>query len=75
MKEFNEVYVCVDCLFMLANGELLEDGNFNPDDMDDTVNWAVGDGEHDEEFSSQDCECCGSRLGGSRHQAYWQEKG
>lgn len=72
-----ELMGCVDCLMYVANGDLPES------DSDAGVSFEAsivatagvasgliccGDSELDEEFSWSACECCGSRLGGSRHQ-------
>jgi hypothetical protein len=72
---FVELMICQDCLIYVANGEL-------PDERPD-LEWEIqatldrpsrdvcpGDSENDGTFSSEPCECCGSTLGGSRHQAF-----
>lgn len=74
--------VCVDCLFILANGEC------EPDRQDEVLeglarNWPAplwlvpgcgsdccGD-ESDPWFSWQSCDGCGSQLGGNRVHATW----
>ncbi len=72
-------WVCVDCLFFIANGDL-------PDDTEAAARVVTGveqqapyvwvcDGPHENEeegvdtkdFSWTPCYCCGSDLGGSRH--------
>lgn len=73
-----DVFVCEDCGFYLANGEL-----------DDTApgwsaaklenNWRAyrlvnGDSEKDDEFSKTPCEGCGSPLAGRRmHCVAWKD--
>jgi hypothetical protein len=65
---------CVDCLMWVANGELPEDDSNGLRQAiannlgDDARFLCCGDGDHDDEFSWSACECCGSHLGGSRHQ-------
>lgn len=72
--EFNEAMVCVDCGFMIANGEELPDNEgWKPEDMDNTVNWFSGSND-DDEFSMTSCDCCGSYLAGRRMSAMWSEK-
>lgn len=68
-----ELMACVDCLMFVANGDTPDTGDIESDirgnlGTDDMRNLVCGDSEHDDEFSWSDCECCGSRLGGSRHQ-------
>lgn len=64
---------CVDCLMYVANGELPDDRAGLDDDIDEYLDLQPGQflcvGEDaDDEFSWHQCECCGSRLGGSRHE-------
>ncbi len=74
-------WVCVDCLFALANGEYPDDATRAAEiEAGETrelpYRWAL-DGPHEGEseeadqdpFSWRPCACCGSRLGGSRHRA------
>lgn len=69
---YDDLYACVDCTLFLANGDLPED---RPDLLDDIGReWPdpvhmvlTSDEDTDIEFSSRDCDCCGSRLAGSRH--------
>jgi len=68
----DEISACRDCLLFVANGDLPEDGDWSPDHIEKIWPCAeyvlvCGDTEQDDEFSWQPCECCGSRLGGSRH--------
>lgn len=65
---------CADCLFLVANGETPEGDNGELETAmmanlgaQDVRHLVCGSGE-DNEFSWSACECCGSRLGGSRHQ-------
>ena len=73
-----DVEICTDCLFLIANGE-------GPDDVAERLaaNWPVGtitlgrSGDTDDSepwFSWQECDGCGSTLGGDRHAATgWTE--
>lgn len=69
-----ELSACADCLFLVANGELPEDRDDLQEDImahlgaEDCANLCCGDSDKDDEFSYLGCECCGSTLGGSRHQ-------
>lgn len=67
--------VCVDCLVHVANGDLPEDHDEQQRITDGVLAWwhdgfelAAGDAENDQDFSWARCECCGSTLGGSRHE-------
>lgn len=70
--------VCQDCLAWVANGAFPPDNTRAQDDdfvrrvalnLGDDARWlCCGDSERDEAFSWSACECCGSALGGSRHQ-------
>ncbi len=75
--------VCVDCLEVTANGVT---GDF-VESLDETreraagvwprpIEYAAPVGDFDE-FSKAPCECCGSRLFGSRHGVFvvWAEGG
>lgn len=66
--------MCVDCLFLLANGEVPEERPDLADEID--RNWPTADGwelsiacEENCEggFSRSSCDACGSTLGGDRH--------
>lgn len=64
---------CVDCLQYLANGEISEDRPNIAEEIraqwpDADLDLVIGGGDHDEEFSKQECDACGSRLAGSRHE-------
>lgn len=70
-----ELSACVDCLFFVANGDVPEDDNGELETAimdnlgaEDVRHLVCGDSDQDDEFSWSACECCGSRLGGSRHQ-------
>lgn len=68
----NPQWVCADCILYIANGDLPED----PADarrITDAIaaepgTWVCGSAP-DDEFSWSACDCCGSTLGGSRHEA------
>lgn len=64
---------CQDCLFYVANGDEPDDGRDIEADIQATLGHAsgllcCGDSDQDDEFSWSSCQCCGSTLGGSRHQ-------
>ena len=65
---------CVDCLNLVANGEPSDDNPHHERDIQDHLSltphqWLeCGDDGKDWEFSWHSCECCGSTLGGSRHE-------
>lgn len=73
----HELSVCIDCLFLKANGETTEDPDRTP--LGEVAGWdlavACTDGQedsHSEEclcdaFSGRRCDGCGSTLAGSRH--------
>lgn len=63
--EFIEVAVCTCCLLKAANGEC---GCVPEECSDPTERLIPGDSEG--WFSWQNCEGCGSTLGGDRHQAF-----
>jgi len=68
------IMACQDCLMLVANGELPDERPELEDDIDALWGvsrsrfFCVGDSDQDDEFSWRACECCGSELGGSRHQ-------
>jgi hypothetical protein len=68
---------CVDCLMFVANGDEPEDESIDLGacitahlDLRPLQHLVCGDSEQDDEFSWRACECCGSTLGGSRHQLF-----
>jgi len=82
-KLVDEIMVCSDCLMVIANGDYtgldLENTPDDPDagsrrarEIDEGIEsfkgyLCAGDSDKDHEFSWSRCECCGSKLGGSRH--------
>lgn len=71
-----ELSACVDCLMFVANGDIPEAAEGDPElpdliaahlGADHASKLVCGDGDGDSEFSWSACECCGSKLGGSRH--------
>lgn len=77
-----EIVVCGDCLLLIANGELTDsDGNDIAEAHaakitalwgDEKGSWHLVpacDENCDGEFSSSQCDGCGSTLGGDRHKA------
>ncbi len=72
--EAADIMACVDCMMWIANGDFPEsdDSDWKPENVYarwDSSKWNLccGDSENDEEFSNSECECCGSKLAGSRH--------
>ena len=70
-----ELSACFDCLLFVANDEIPDHNEDLSIDIEE--NWpsdqwyiCVGsdDTENNTEFSWAPCDCCGSRLGGSRHE-------
>ena len=70
------LYVCVDCLMLIANDEPNPDWTETEeaehrsriaDRWPDTPLAYVGDETADHDFSWSSCDACGSRLGGTRH--------
>ena len=73
VKITDTLMACEDCLFYVANGDLPDGNPYFEDAIRAAIGvpsgWlCVGDSDADEEFSWAPCECCGSQLGGSRHQ-------
>jgi hypothetical protein len=69
----NTLMACQDCLMYVANGDLPDYRDNLESDIQGHIGvpsgrLTCGDSDKDDEFSSSPCECCGSRLGGSRHQ-------
>lgn len=72
----HELKVCSDCLFFIANGDLPSDENDAARVVKGVESFApgyvaAGSSESDVEgsFSWRPCDCCGSKLGGDRHDA------
>ena len=75
--------VCVDCILAIANGDYSgldyslpeSEADRRMEEIEQGIDAAggydgyivPGDAEKEEEFSSSDCDCCGSHLAGSRH--------
>ena len=76
----DQFMVCSDCCGVLANGDYSALDFWYPDPaecedkikaIDEGINGAggyiaLGDHERDHEFSIEWCDCCGTRLAGSR---------
>ncbi len=63
----DDLWVCVDCALLIANGDEPEDRDGLADEI--ARNWpnaylVITDGE--DEFTWRSCDACDSRLGGSR---------
>lgn len=79
----DEFMVCTDCLMIIANDDASgldyalgeEVAAAREQEIRSAIleiqredgQIAVGDSDHDDEFSSSPCACCGSRLAGQRH--------
>jgi hypothetical protein len=67
---------CIDCTHFIANGEAplfeteAEENAWLQSFLarNEGIYWGVGDSYDD--FSSSPCTCCGSTLGGSRHDVF-----
>lgn len=83
MHVIDDQWICQDCLFFIANGDL-PSATGGSEEADARViagcereaaaggHWALDsaeDGSDTLDFSRSDCDCCGSSLGGSRHRA------
>jgi len=67
-EEDRSSWVCTDCARFVANGDLPdEETEWSPELLGET-RWVIG--ELREEFSSCDCDACGSTLAGERVQAF-----
>lgn len=70
-----DLEACQDCILFIANGDEPDDNphEWSPELIEahwpsETYNLCLGGDETTEEhFSWRACECCGSRLGGSRY--------
>lgn len=78
MEVYYEGMCCVDCILYIANGDLPDDSENADFEERIHTNWPGSEnhlvpgnsgenGEHVEEFSRSECDCCGSRLAGERH--------
>lgn len=76
----NNFMVCSDCLMVIANGDYTGldnyvDGDDRAEEIDAGLERATENGEHivagdsenDSDFSAMQCDCCRTRLAGSRH--------
>ena len=70
---FDDLWVCIDCTVVIANGDWtgIDDPEREAEIEEGLASipghWVLGEGEMD--FSWRGCDCCGSPLGGSRHEA------
>jgi hypothetical protein len=78
MTIITNLWVCVDCARVIANGDYegLDDETaetiHDAVARDDGRNWVLssgGDGGGVDAFSWSPCDCCGSTLGGARYRA------
>lgn len=69
MIVLEEGVVCCDCALMIANGETSPDVSVEREKLiaEATAGWVLSEGRS--EFSWSPCDCCGTHLGGSRHNA------
>lgn len=76
----DDFMVCTDCLMAIANDDYSGlDYHYSEAEATERMaeiqagmaaaggNICCGEADRDEEFSSRDCDCCGSSLAGSRH--------
>lgn len=78
----DDCWVCDDCISEIANGDLsVVDYSYSGDEAEQRKQeivdgelyacgyengyWVAGDGY--DEFSTSDCDCCGTSLAGARH--------
>ena len=72
--EEEKLRACVECILYVANGDVPDDRDALPDEVAEmwppAEGWqlCMGDPEQDDEFSWSPCQCCGSHLGGARHE-------
>jgi len=77
VKKLCDIEVCGDCLGWIANGTIPDDrptllaeiAKVWPGDMRHIVAGNSEDDNDEGAFSWSGCECCGSRLGGTRYAA------
>jgi hypothetical protein len=73
----DNLWVCVDCIQFIANGELPDDSKRSTaiiagHERELPAIWVNGGSElptDQREFSWRPCACCGSKLGGDRYPA------
>lgn len=74
-----DISICADCVMLIANGELIDDGiDAKGDALDAAIEaiwpyeqgWELSVGNDTHGFSWSSCDSCGSHLGGERHEAY-----
>ena len=69
----DDLSVCTDCLFYIANGDLPDDPKRAREVEHGVASQGgyvcPGESDGDEHFSWRPCHCCGSKLGGNRHPA------
>jgi len=73
MRVKQKLLSCVDCVIYAVYGEIPENRPGIKDEIrahlgGDTVRLYYGDDDQQDPFSWEPCECCGSPLGGSRHE-------
>jgi hypothetical protein len=74
VKIIDTFMACADCVLLVANGEpcdarpYLKSEISNHLRLEPLQHLYMGDSDQNEECSWTPCQCCGSRLGGSRSQ-------
>lgn len=77
LEVIKDLWVCVDCGYTIANGEPLEDATLHwkaafaaglEREAAAGYHWVSGSAA-DRAFTFAACDCCGSRLGGTRMSA------
>ena len=71
-SEHSRIMACSDCMIVIANGDMPPDTD---DVRDEEINAGINAlpghavvGDDEDEFSRRACGCCGTMLGGSRHE-------
>ena len=80
MRDLREILICTDCALYHANGDMTGNPHCETEAGQDewladvercTKGGRVIVGETSHDFSSIWCQTCGSRLGGERHDAWF----
>lgn len=72
MSESRDLRVCVDCAFLIVNGDLPERDEIADQCLKGITDWwdhgfrLIPGSEPDDDFSWSSCDCCNSMLGGTR---------
>jgi hypothetical protein len=76
MRKIGSILVCVDCFGAIAGLDFESEeqekkviASIEAFEKREQCTLETGSDDNDEGFSWRECECCGSRLGGARHEA------